>query len=62
MTTKSRVMEIIFPVFGSLLWPDHFIVLNFAMSALEKKNNKHQHWYFIDNELYHYLEVNNINL
>ena len=60
MTIKSRDMEIPILVFGPILWPNHFIVLNFAIIALEKK--QHQHWHFIDNGLYHYLEVNAIHL
>ena len=31
MTIKSRDMEIHILVFGPLLWPNHFIVLNFAV-------------------------------
>ena len=30
MTMKNRVMEIPILDFGPLLWPNHFIVLNFA--------------------------------
>ena len=33
MTIKSRDMEIPILVLGPLLWPNHFIVLNFAVFA-----------------------------
>ena len=72
MTIKIREMEIPILVFGPLLWPNHFIVLNYVVLAYEnkqtnkktkqKKNNQHHHLCFIDNGLYHYLELNDINL
>ena len=33
MTIKIRDMEIPIPVFGPLLWPNHFIVLNCVVLA-----------------------------
>ena len=71
-----RDMEIPILVFGLLLWPNHFIVLNYVVLAKEntqpnnqttkqkthEKTNQHQHWCFIENRLYHSLELNDINL
>ena len=63
MTIESRLMEIPILVFGPLLWPNDFIVLNFVVLASEKiPNQQHPKRYFIENKSYHYLVVNIKNL